>query len=266
MPLKIQRYGWRRDTPDNRDLKAAHPEPVNGVMPELPESFSLRSLCPPPYDQKQLGACVSNALAFAVDFQRAKQGLPPLAPPSRLFIYFNGRSVERGVAHEGETSDELADTGLMVRDGIKSVVAYGVCPESAWPYDPTMLRARPPAACYTDAVTHKTLKYQLVLQTVYGLKYQLAIKKIPVVFGFNVYKNFESQKTAETGIMDMPKPWSRVIGGHCVALTGYDNARNAFEVRNSWGPDWGDHGYFWMPYDFAEDPDLADDFWEITLE
>ncbi len=266
MAFKIARYGWKPDTPDPRDKIAAPPAHVDGVMPELPESFSLRELCPPPYNQGNLGSCVSNALAFAVDFQRVKQGLPPLAPPSRLFIYFNGRSVEGGVAHNGDTSDTAADTGLMVRDGIKSVVAYGVCPESAWPYDTAAIRTRPPASCYADAVAHKTLKYQRVLQTVYGLKYQLAVKKIPVVFGFNVYKNFESKATAATGVMAMPKPWSRVIGGHCVAFVGYDNARNAFEVRNSWSPDWGDHGYFWMPYEFAGDPDLASDFWEITLE
>ncbi len=154
----------------------------------------------------------------------------------------------------------------MVRSGIKSVIAYGVCPESAWPYDLAAIRTRPPVSCYTDAVTHKTLKYQRVLQTVYGLKYQLAIKQIPVVFGFNVYKSFESKATATTGVMAMPKPWSRAIGGHCVAICGFSNERNAFEVRNSWGEGWGDHGYFWMPYDYAADPDLADDFWEITLE
>ena len=36
-----------------------------------------------------------------------------------------------------------------------------------------------------------------------------------------------------------------------------------FECRNSWGPDWADHGYFWMPSSYLTSSDLASDFWVI---
>jgi hypothetical protein len=36
-----------------------------------------------------------------------------------------------------------------------------------------------------------------------------------------------------------------------------------YEVRNSYGTDWGDAGHFWIPGDYLEDRDLADDFWTI---
>ncbi len=253
MPLRIQKYGWKPDIPDHRDFTAARPE---RIVP-LPEESSLRSLCPPIYDQLNRGSCVSNGTKFGVDFQRTKQGLP-LLDGSRFFIYYNGRIIE------GE--DPNSDSGLMVRNGIKSVVAYGVCPESLWPYDDANFAAKPSPECYANAVTHKTLKYARVLQNVYGLKYQIAVKKIPVIFGFTVYQSFETAAVANTGIMPMPNFHEKAVGGHCVSCVGYSNARNAFEIRNSWGSDWGDAGHFWMPYEYAADSGLADDFWEITLE
>lgn len=37
---------------------------------------------------------------------------------------------------------------------------------------------------------------------------------------------------------------------HAMVLVGYDDARQAFRVRNSWGEDWGDHGSIWVDYTF----------------
>ena len=34
------------------------------------------------------------------------------------------------------------------------------------------------------------------------------------------------------------------LGGHCICIVGYSNADNAWIARNSWGPDWGEGGYF----------------------
>ena len=37
---------------------------------------------------------------------------------------------------------------------------------------------------------------------------------------------------------------------HAMVLSGYDDSRHAFRVRNSWGTSWGDHGSIWVDYDF----------------
>lgn len=39
-------------------------------------------------------------------------------------------------------------------------------------------------------------------------------------------------------------------GGHAMVLVGFDDTTRMFVVRNSWGADWGDHGYCYISYDF----------------
>ncbi len=41
-------------------------------------------------------------------------------------------------------------------------------------------------------------------------------------------------------------------GGHAMLVVGYDDERRAFRVLNSWGPDWGDGGFFWLTYDYFD--------------
>jgi len=200
-------------------------------------------------------SCTANAIAGAIDYERQKQG-EPFITPSRLMIYYNERAIEG-------TTD--SDSGAMIRDGILTISHEGVCPEAEWPYDIGQFTLKPPANCYADAAKYVTLKYALVLQTLYGLKYQIA-HAMPVIFGFTVYESFESGAVAQTGIVPMPQPGEQVVGGHAVDMIGYDDAKKMVECRNSWSSSWGDQGHFWMPYAYITDPNLCSDFWELRLE
>ena len=44
---------------------------------------------------------------------------------------------------------------------------------------------------------------------------------------------------------------------------GYDEGKQWFVVRNSWGTKWGMRGYFTMPYAYLTQASLARDFWTI---
>lgn len=249
---KIARYGWRRQILDHRDLKLAAPPPL-----VLPTSIDLSTslFMPQVYDQGQLGSCTANAIAAAVDFERASQKESFLTP-SRLFIYYNERVIE---------GDPDEDGGAEIRDGMKTIASQGVCPETEWPYDESQVLVKPPASCYTDATKFIATQYVSVAQDSYHLRYMLGIAKKPIVFGFSVYDDFESDQVAETGLLSLPGGNDSPIGGHAVMIVGYDDSRSLFKVRNSWGSDWGQAGYFQMPYTYVLDQDLASDFWTIKL-
>jgi C1A family cysteine protease len=101
-----------------------------------------------------------------------------------------------------------------------------------------------------------------VTQDLFALKSVLATAQ-PIVFGFTVYESFESSAVTASGIVPMPAPSERVVGGHAVVLVGYNDAVDRFRVRNSWGTGWGQNGYFEMPYLYVTSGSLASDFWVV---
>jgi C1A family cysteine protease len=246
-------YGWKPDLPDHRDyFYAAAPE----VLSALPASVDLRAQCPAPYNQLNLGSCTSNAIAGALEFDQIKQRLPE-STPSRLFIYYNERVMEHSV---------LSDSGAMIRDGVKSVNKQGACAETLWPYDVSQFAVQPPPTCYQAAAQHRALRYQRIPRTLAQMKACLAAG-LPFLYGFTVYESFESMEVANTGVVPMPRLGEAVWGGHAVLAVGYSDEKQWFITRNSWGANWGDHGYFYMPYLYLMDPGLSSDFWVIqTVE
>ena len=242
-------YGWQPDLPDQRDQPYMVAAPV-----VLPPAVDLSPLCPPVYDQGQLGSCTANAIAGAIEFDRMKQKLTDFIP-SRLFIYFNERVLEKTVN---------SDSGAQIRDGIKSVNKQGVCPEAEWPYVVQKFATKPLTRCYADALKYRAVSYSRLNQTLIQL-HQCLASGYPFVFGFTVYESFESDAVASTGHAPMPAKGESSIGGHAVVGVGYDDANQWFIVRNSWGPGWGMNGYFTLPFSYLTDSNLSDDFWTIRL-
>ena len=247
-----RKYGWIKDKKDRRDIKFTSVR-IPLKVRELPPKVDLRSGCPDLYDQGTLGSCTANAIGAAHQFEQIKQNDKDSFIPSRLFIYYNERVME-------DTVDE--DAGAMIRDGLKTVAKEGVCPETDWPYIISKFTKKPPTAAYTHALAHQVTSYSSIDCDILQMKTCLA-DGYPFVFGFLVFENFESAEVAKTGIMSMPI--GRQMGGHAVMCVGYDDTKKVFIIRNSWGSNWGDKGYFYMPYEFMTRSDLCSDFWTIRL-
>lgn len=244
--------GWIPDLPDHRDLTFSA---SLTVMRKLAASADLRSQCPPVYDQGELGSCTANALAGAFEFDTKKEKKKDFMP-SRLFIYYNERVIEHSVS---------SDSGAQIRDGIKTMNKQGVCPETEWPYNVSQFATKPSAKCYSDAKKNGIKSYQRLDNTNLMLLKSCISEGFPFVFGFTVYESFMSQAVAKTGNMPMPKASESVEGGHAVMAVGYNDTKRVVIVRNSWNTNWGDKGYFYMPYAYITSNNLCDDFWTIRL-
>ncbi|HEY8809859.1 MAG TPA: C1 family peptidase [Solirubrobacterales bacterium] len=250
MARKVKGYGWVPDLPDGRDLLYAAPPTT---LDALPRRVDLRSKCPPVYNQGRLGSCTANAIAAALEFDQIKQRQKKVFTPSRLFIYYNERAIEGTVD---------SDSGAMIRDGVKTVANQGACRENVWPYKIGAFTKKPSSASYAEAKRYQALQYQRVTPALGQLKGCLA-SGYPFVFGFAVYESFESAKVTRTGHAPMPKAKESLLGGHAVLAVGYDEQRQWFICRNSWGPKWGMRGYFTLPYPYLVQPSLSSDFWTI---
>ena len=79
-----------------------------------------------------------------------------------------------------------------------------------------------------------------------------------------IYSSFESIVVTKTGNVPMPNTKKeRFLGGHAVTCVGYDDAKSVWIMKNSWGSNWGDKGYFYLPYLYLVDSSLSSDLWTI---
>lgn len=65
----------------------------------------------------------------------------------------------------------------------------------------------------------------------------------PLVAAFNVYSDFYSYRSGVYSVTS-----TQYQGRHAVAIVGWDDAVQAFIVKNSWGTGWGENGYFRVAY------------------
>ena len=236
IPSRLNRkYGYFRSP--HKNLFAAHY--ARKSAEPLPTAVDLTPLCPPVYDQGQLGSCTANAIAGAYQFERMQAQMSALTP-SRLFIYWNERSIE------GDTQD---DSGAFGGDGINSLETIGVCDETTWPYVEGEFASKPPPAAFTAAAPNKVLSRQIVT-TLEEIKGALADRHL-VPFGISLYQSFESDLVAQTGIVPDPAAGEGFIGGHEMCIAAYDDAASRFKVRNSWSSGWGIDGYCTMSYSYV---------------
>jgi len=244
-------YGWKPGLPDIRDYRLALHNAE--VAPEV--DLRTTGLLPPVWDQGQLGSCTAHGAGAAYSFDLAKQGEEKGFTPSRLFVYYNTRVIE-GTPNE--------DSGATITDVIKSLNKTGAPPETDWPYDINKFTQKPPTQAYADGTLREAVKYARVGTTVNELQACLTAGT-PVVIGFTVYDSFESEAVASSGDVPLPRKTEQIQGGHCVLVVGYTvrNGQPVWICRNSWGADWGDNGYFYLPQSYLTNPNLASDFWTV---
>jgi C1A family cysteine protease len=179
---------------------------------------------------------------------------PSFTDVSRLFQYYATRKIENTVTE---------DSGATIRDTLKAANKFGVLDEKLWPYDTTKFAVNPASNLWTAAATHKVTSYHSIADGDLTTMKALIASGFLVGFGFSVYSYFMTQDMAKNAFLHLPAKSETLEGGHAVALCGYDDAKGAFLVRNSWGANWGLAGYFWMAYDYVAKTSLASDFWVI---
>jgi C1A family cysteine protease len=244
----VRGYGRVPDLPDQRDHQFAQVPKPRAVVPP---SLDLRSKNYGIDDQGQLGSCVGHGTEGAFRNLLAHEGVADFVG-SRLGVYYCARVLEH---------DTAQDAGAQIRDGVKAAANTGVMPEALWPYVESKFAEKPPAAAYAAATAHKAVEYLRVDNTDWNQIKSAIATYGNLIIGITAYDSFESEHTAKTGQMTMPKKSEKVVGGHCMRALGYTSTH--LIVANSWAASWGDKGFCYMPKAYCTNSQLSSDWWVL---
>jgi hypothetical protein len=146
-----------------------------------------------------------------------------------------------GDVHDGIGGKRCADGGDPAA-ALNWITANGICDPACYPYktDDSPYNPTPDRPGRTvkipDHVEIGDIEQQKVWLDTVG----------PLGVTFAVYHDFDAPPLGVFHHVDSPDHYFR--GYHCVAIVGYDDNLQAWLMKNSWGPDWGDHGYVWIAY------------------
>ena len=194
---------------------------------------------------------VGQVLATALEFQIVKATNAQRKISAR-YIYYAARQA-------GELNLQ-ADTGAHIKDGIAAPSEDGAVAEDVRPYRPGAFAEEPPATI------EKAERFRITgarpLTSVDDVKRAL-LENGPVVAGITLYKGFMTSALAKTGIIPIPADKEQLVGGHAIVIVGYDDATRRLRFVNSWGTGWGDQGFGYLPYEYAEK--YMSDAWTFRL-
>ncbi|MBZ0120673.1 MAG: C1 family peptidase, partial [Sandaracinaceae bacterium] len=240
----------REDRDDDWDRR-----PFTPRMPShaLPLAVDLRRWMTRVEEQGRMGSCAANALVGAVEYLVHREH-GRAVDLSRLFVYFCQRLWDDCVRD---------DAGASIADGVRALATLGVPLEASWPYDPRLFAVQPPESVLVEAQRIRATDWWSVPVDGEAFRGCLAAG-FPIVIGTKVTQSFV--QTPRTGLTGMPQGQDdRRHGRHALLLVGYDDARKLFCARNSWGDDWGDLGYCYMPYDYVLNRSWTRGCWAIRL-
>lgn len=210
-----------------------HPMCMATEEKALPVSFSIKEKFPPAYKQP-CGNCTSNAvLACDAYYYHTDAWIP-----STIFTYYNQRAMIG--------QKDKKDTGSCVETALDAVRKYGACNSTIWSNSKPFYK-KPSKAAFKDGLKgHEIVKY-------YQVKSQKEIKKA-LYKGYPVAIAMRWAFTCIDGnswifIDPSDDDIEDCTSGHALVIVGYDDESRLFEVRNSWGSNWGNNGYAYITYD-----------------
>lgn len=204
-----------------------------------PAAYDLRNVdgknyVTPITDQQSCGSCVAFAVVATLEsrlrVQREDPNLAVNLSEAQLF-FCHGRA--RGVN---------CDTGWWPQEALEDIKTKGIVDEACYPYN---LANRDCSGLCTNAAERsiKISGFTELTSKPAEIKTWISSKKGPVSACFIVYQDFFSYKSGVYRHVTGGE-----AGGHAVAIVGYDDNAGCWICKNSWGPNWGEQGFFRIAY------------------
>ncbi|MCW1962256.1 C1 family peptidase [Chryseobacterium viscerum] len=200
----------------------------------IPSSYTITNT-PPIVDQGQEGSCVAFATAYAATSILEYNFKGITNPRSPEYVY-------------NQIKISSCPNGTYVSRGLNLIKNQGVCSWNEMPYTDVECSTQPNASQKNAASTHKFTTWATVDKTNINNVKTLLSMNLPIIIAITVDGSFDNLSSADNWIWKSHS--GTVRGGHAICVVGYDDAKQAFKVQNSWGTAWGDNGFFWIDYAF----------------
>ncbi len=226
----------------------------------LPESISLLRFAPDRRNQGQQGSCVawSSAYAARTIVEAASTG------QSGNNTAYSPAFVYNQIGLEG-------CQGAYIQNAMEFMTNKGVVAFNDFPYTDQDCSRQPNNAMMNEASQNRMHGFTRLTDgesptgiSIRAIKEHLA-KDAPVVIGMMVGGSFMQPMMGKELWTPTDEDRSQMgFGGHAMCVIGYDDRRvakyangesytGAFQIMNSWGPEWGNNGVAWVGYaDFKE--------------
>ena len=221
-----------------------------GVYERLPRSYSMKLFAPLPGDQEHFGTCVGWAAAYAartiaesiaLNRRNLTETTRNVFSPNYIYKSINPSDPQglRGT-HIYSALDWMRDSGAVRMLDIERSTLFPNIDLSLFKDS-----RRYQIAGYVTLFSlddDEENKAALIIRMV---KTSLSEGK-PVIIGMNTPNSFIEARN----VWKPEESPQFFYGGHAVCVIGYDDSRfgGSFEIINSWGRNWGNGGFMWIPY------------------
>mgnify|MGYP002399950231 CR=1 FL=1 len=220
----------------------------------LPSRVDLTPYLPPVGNQGQTGTCVAWACGY---YQRsALQAIRNNYTGSQLnnsSRQFSPKDLFWSIPI-GKKNDDC--NGTRFENAYDKLLQRGVATMQTVPFQNLGDCSSNPMSSWTsEAGQYKIESYRELPLTVEAIKSKLAEKR-PLTFGAMMRNGFYSWRGS--GVMRAADVLNgQQGGGHAMSIVGYDDAKGAFRIANSWGTNWGDNGFAWIDYNLMTNPQFT---------
>lgn len=225
---------------------------LNGAkFDEMPLEVSLKSFCPSPEDQGDIGSCVGWATGYgALTMLRSIQA--QLNDQEQINEMANSASFIFNQIKEGDCKE-----GAFLNDALEFLKEKGDCLANTFPNSSTICDQLPNQAQKKQASLYRIKDYAKVFNTKDAAVVKISqIKKlladsIPVVVALELDESFWALDAINKKWKPLPR--SKYSFVHALVIVGYNEWTEHFELMNSYGENWGNAGFFEISYaDFAQ--------------
>lgn len=249
---KLHPLGNKRDSANTVAAKrlAKAPAPPGAI----PSKVDLSGSMPTPGDQQTQGSCTAWATGYAAksfheitEMKWSRTSASHQFSPAWIYNQINGGS----------------DGGSAISSALDLIVNKGADNLADFPYDTTNFTRQPAADSLARASHFKAKSWATLATSEAAIKSTLASGNV-VVVSIAVLPDFDALNSTTNTVYDTAAGTTStcstapcIRGYHAITLVGYDDAKKAFKLINSWGTGWGSGGYGWLAYSFVTNGTLG---------